>query len=367
MPASAPRPSNDLSASRSTAWLMARLAEVPRHGPSRSIAVIVLFVAVIGWIDYTTGPRLSLELFYLIPISLSVAWLGWKVGCITSFMSITIRIVGDLQSGSYAYPVISYWNRLIDLFVYFTIVWVLHALITLQRRLEQRVKERTSELENAAKTRRQLERELLLVGARERSVFGHELHDDICQHLVGTALAAKVLTKHLQATDQQSATKGQAIVDLLEQGAEKTRKLARGLLLSAIEPQKLVETLAEFVEECSCASLPCRFRHEGVVMIADAGIAAQLFRIGQEAVRNALRHSNARQIEVALIGTAECIRLIVEDDGQGIPAGDSSGLGMGLHIMSHRAALINATLTVSPRNGHGTRVVCTLPNTVPSE
>ncbi|MDB6168003.1 MAG: histidine kinase [Verrucomicrobia bacterium] len=346
--------------SRATPWLMSRLANIPLHGSGWSIGIIAVLIAIVGWIDYSTGPRLSLELFYLIPISLSVAWFGSRVGCLIALVSILTRVGGDLASGAYNYPRTASWNRFADLLSYFAIVWVLDALITLQRQLEQRVKDRTAELLNAAAHRRQLEHELLVIGSRERNVFGQELHDDICQHLVGTALAAKVLTQHLQASGAAMASQGQAIVDLIEQGAEKTRKLARGLLLSAIEPNKLADSLGEFAHECSSAALPCRFRHEGAVLVSDAGIAAQLFRIAQEAVRNALKHAGARRIEIALVGTGDAITLVVDDDGHGLPPDDQRGHGMGLRIMSHRAALMDGVLTITSDNGRGTRVACRL-------
>ncbi|MDB6128215.1 MAG: histidine kinase [Verrucomicrobia bacterium] len=337
------------------------LTDVPHHGRGLSIAIIVGLVGLIGVIDYSTGPRLSLDLFYLIPISLSVAWLTWRAGGVVSIMSILVRVAGDMMSGPYLYPRTAFWNRLVDLLMYFAFVWGLDALINLQRRLEQRVKERTAELVNAAANRRQLEHELLMVGARERNLFGQELHDDICQHLVGTALAAKVLTQHLSTQDPPAAAKAQTIVGLIETGADRTRRLARGLLLSAIEPEKFAESLAELAAENSTASLSCRFRHEGTTLIPDAGIAAQLFRIAQEAVRNALKHADAQHIEIVLAGNPEAITLTVEDDGGGLPPAESRGEGMGLRIMSHRAALVGASLVIEPRNGRGTRVVCRLP------
>jgi signal transduction histidine kinase len=346
---------------------MGRLVAVPAHGRLRSISILIAVVALIGAVDYGTGPRLSLELFYLIPISLSVAWLGPRAGFVTSLVSIVVRVSGDLATGPYTYPATAFWNRFVDLLVYFAFVWGLDALITLQRRLEQRVKERTIELVNAADARRHLEQELLLVGARERNLFGQELHDDICQHLVATAFAAQVLTKNLTASDAAAATKAQAIVGLIETGADKTRKLARGLMLSAIEPEKLAESLAEFVEENNQPSRPCHFRQDGGVLVSDAGVAAQLFRIGQEAIRNALKHADARQIDVALVGDNDgTITLSVEDDGTGIPTKDHAGPGIGMRIMSHRASLIGGTLTVEPRPGRGTRIQCVLPQRVPT-
>lgn len=342
-------------------WVMAHLTGVPRHSRARSLVIIFGYVAVFGWLEYFTGPRVSLELLYLIPIALSVAWFDWRAGCITGFASIAVRVVGDLASGPYHYPTTAIWNRTVDLVLYFIIVWVLHLLISLRRQLEQRVRDRTADLVQAAEARRQLEHELLVVGTRERNLFGQELHDDICQHLVGTAFAAKVLAQQLKETDGGAAVRAQGIVDMLEERADKTRKLARGLLLSAIDPAKLSEKLAGLVAENNRPGVACHFREDGKVVVPDADAAAQLYRIGQEALRNALQHGSPRQVTVSLVGDASGVRLVVEDDGRGLPPAPERGAGVGLRVMSHRAAYIGGVLSVSSQPGQGTRVTCHFP------
>ena len=221
-------------------------------------------------------------------------------------------------------------------------------------------------LTDAAKVRRNLEEELLAVGARERNSFGQELHDDIGQHLVGTAMAAKGLANRLSEQNIPLATEAQAIVALLEEGATKTRRLARGLLLSTIEPERLEERLAELAEEGSSTGVPCLFRREGDTLVPDAGTAAQLFRIAQEAVRNALKHAEPRHVDISLVGDALAICLIVEDDGRGVLMPVDQDSGMGLRIMSHRAAHIGATLSVIPTASQGTRIICYLPRVSPA-
>src|SRR5882724_2029074 len=163
--------------SRVVAWLLSLLADEPRHSRTRSLVIVVGMVAVIGCVDYACGPHVSLELFYMVPITLSVAWLGWRIACAMAVVSILARVVGDLVIRPYQYPIAVTWNRLVDLGVYFVIVWVLHALISLHREMERRVEERTRALQESITTRQQLENELLEVGSRERNAIGRELHD----------------------------------------------------------------------------------------------------------------------------------------------------------------------------------------------
>ncbi|HNC23008.1 MAG TPA: histidine kinase [Opitutaceae bacterium] len=341
--------------------VIARLMKVPAGGPFRALATILAMLFVVGVIDYSIGPRASVTLLYVIPIALSVAWLGARAGSGIAAVAVLARVAGDLSWGPYEYPEAATWNRFTDLSIYLAMVWALDALLNSQRRLEDRVADRTRELQQAVADRRQLERELLQISSRERNLLGQEIHDDICQHLVGTALSAKVLASHLKGRDPTGAANAEAIVGLIETGAEKSRRLARGLLLGAIEPELLPEKLAEMVEEAGRGGLACRFRHDGRTLVSDAGVAAQLFRIAEEAVRNAGRHAQAQLVQVTLETRGDTILLEVHDDGRGLGPEAPEEDRMGLRIMSNRAAFIGGTLAIRSELGRGTRVVCELP------
>lgn len=352
---------------RHSAFMLRALAALtPPPGRSRlqSLLIVATLGATLGWIDFVSGIWVSLQFFYLVPIVLAVAWLGWRTGCMIALFCVAIRFIGDIAGGIFQHvePGAIWWNRLIDLCVCFILIGIFHALITLQRQLERRVEERTSALRDAAQAHRLLEQELLTVAANERNSFGQELHDDICQHLVGTALAAKVLASRLADHDVTAAAEAQAIVALLETGADKARKLARGLLLADIPPDGLGERLAQLATEAWGSGIVCRFHEQGDTTLANPAAAAQLFRIAQEAVRNALRHAAPRQIEIFLTGHPDAVSLTVTDDGRGLPPPDQRGAGMGLRIMSHRAAYAGGTFSVGPNLLGGTRIYCHLPH-----
>ena len=360
---SVPKPPDSPAHSPALAHALRWLSPVPVRHRLRALLLITAIVSAMGWIDYATGIWVSLQFFYFIPIILSVAWLGWRFGCAIAVLCVVVRFTGDVAAGIFNYvePAAVTWNRLIDLCVSFILVGIFHALITLQRQLEHRVAERTAALLDSAQARRQLEQELLLVAARERNSFGQELHDDICQHLVGTALAAKVLASHLAARDPAAAAEAQAIVALLETGADKTRKLARGLLMADLRPEELGEKLAQLATETRGSGVACRYREDGDPLLLDAHAAGVLFRIAQDAVRIALRHAAPRHIDILLTGQADGVALTVTDDGHGLPPPDQRGAGMGLRIMSHRAAYVGGTFSTGPNPVHGTRIFCEVP------
>ncbi|MBI5422865.1 MAG: sensor histidine kinase [Opitutae bacterium] len=349
---------------RLTDWTMQRLTGLPKGGRRAAFAWIGLFLAAIGWVDYVTGTRVSMGFFYLFPVALSVLWLGVGAGSTMAIVSWLVRVMADLTDDPRAWhQTWLWWNSATALLMYFTVIWILHALILLHRQLEQRVIERTAELERETLKRQEVQRDLLELSESERSAMGRELHDQLGQHLVGTAMAAQVLAQRLHAHDENGAREARKIADLVEQGIAQTRQLARGLLLERIEPARLPSELVEL-----CAGLRQQFPKVECVAsvetpagLADASVAAQVFRIAQEAARNACRHSGAGRVTVTLHQEGQELVVAVEDNGRGLRPDDERTAGMGLRIMRHRAEHLGSRLLISSQLGRGTRIVCAVP------
>jgi two-component system CheB/CheR fusion protein len=89
-------------------------------------------------------------------------------------------------------------------------------------------------------------------------------------------------------------------------------------------------------------------------------VAAQLYRIGSEAVHNAVRHAEADHLDLSLETEDNRVVLTVEDDGKGFRTEEVSDKH-GLQLMWYRADLIGARLRITSTEGEGTRVQCTLP------
>jgi signal transduction histidine kinase len=350
------------SRSLATSWVLAQLSKVPGHNRGRAIVVITAMVALIGWLDYLAGIRISLALFYLVPIMLSVAWLGWRTACLTAIASTIARIVGDLATGPYRDPLAAYWNRFMDLAVYGVVVWVIHAFISLWQQLDRRVRQRTAALEQAITTRDQLQSQLFEVSRRERSAIGHDLHDGLGQHLTATAIAANLLATQLAARGDPAAGNARAIEKLIQEGIGKTRQIARGLLLAAIGPGELIPELEELATNIGQEQLvACRFTQHGDCQGLDDATASHLFYIAQEAAHNAVRHARPTLLEINLEKEEASLVLTVTDNGTGLPPLDSRQPGMGLRIMVHRAELIGGELSIKPAPDGGTRVRCRVP------
>jgi signal transduction histidine kinase len=226
-----------------------------------------------------------------------------------------------------------------------------------------KVEERTSELKDSVAHRERLEHEILEVGARERSAIGRELHDELGQHLTATALAAQSLVQQLG--DRPEAGRAKSIVRWIEEGTLKARKLARGLLLEHIEPDRLPLEIEELAVSANHGAARGRFNFSGRVA-ANGAECAQIFRIAQEAIGNALHHAEPKAIDVTLANDNQALCLIVEDDGRGFVRPKEAAAGYGLRIMEHRAKLIGASLSIISSPGDGTKVICRLNTSAPA-
>jgi signal transduction histidine kinase len=255
-----------------------------------------------------------------------------------------------------------WWNALVFFAMFLVVALAVHALVALHRQLEQRVRQRTEALERETAARERLQRELLEAGERERGSIGRDLHDGLGQHLTATAYSAQILAERLAARGETTTADARAVVRLIEEGIAQNRRIARGLLLATIEPSSLAGELAELAHATTrLARVPCQCDVHGEPLPPDTGAATHLFRIAQEAVRNALRHAKPRNLAIVFSGSDRELTLTIQDDGVGLPLDAVSAPGMGLRIMAHRAEMIGAELTVERASDGGTRVCCHLP------
>jgi signal transduction histidine kinase len=329
------------------------------------IGIVLGLVLGIGLVDYAidNGDQISLHLFYFLPVSLAVIARGWKFAILIAAACVAVMLGGDILSGAhYASLFVACWNVLITFGNYLTLIWLLHSLLALQREMEERVRQRTAALAEEVGERKRLEKEIMAIGQKERWSIGHDLHDGLCQHLTGTAFAARVLAEELAERHEPAAANAGRIVALIEDGIGQMRRVAKGLLLVSVEEGGLVVALQELAVTCTeLFHVQCECHCSGEPVLPDAVVASHLFHIAQEAVRNAARHGEPDRIVITLCSGPEGLTLVVADDGIGIKPAGRPSLGMGLRIMAHRAAMIGAGFSVEAMSGGGTKVCCRLP------
>lgn len=209
---------------------------------------------------------------------------------------------------------------------------------------------------------RELERETNRAVVEEQQRIGQELHDGVGQELTGLALMADMLQKRLRTISPPDATLATTMSTGLERVREDIRGLSRGLVPVEVDPEGLRSALQDLAASTGERSgVACSFRCIGRGVIADTTVATHLFRIAQESVGNALRHSRASAIEILLEEHGAQITLTVRDNGSGLPSDHARRGGLGLRIMQHRAGLVGGGVQLIQVPGGGTAVACTIP------
>ena len=238
-----------------------------------------------------------------------------------------------------------------------------HAGLEAQRQreeLEQLRQHRTASLEKEVGERARLEREVIEGCAREQRRIAYDLHDGVGQQLVGIALSAKLLEDQLLTDRPADAAKASVIAKLANQAAKQVRLTARSLegadgvgdLKTALE-----SLAANMSQNCS---VEVALKADSSSLLISPPVAAQLYRIAQEAVRNAIEHGGARQVLIQLTLSDQHMLLTIQDDGNGFDP-SVNGSGMGLRIMRYRAQSIGGVCNVQSHGAKGTIVSCSVP------
>ncbi len=214
-------------------------------------------------------------------------------------------------------------------------------------------------LRREVQRRKQLEGEILAIGERERRHIGQELHDSIGQQLTGIAIMGRVLEQKLQKRQAPEAAEAGEIARLISQALTETRQLSRGLYPIDLDENGLTAALGTLAGvTANRFGVHCTFEG-GTPGVAPGGAAAvHVYRIAQEAITNAIRHGQARNIQIRLTSSGNCATLVVSNDGLAFPKELPEDRGMGMRVMRHRAEMIGGVLTVRPGTQGGTDVVC---------
>ena len=208
-----------------------------------------------------------------------------------------------------------------------------------------------------------LERQVLDATRQEQQRIANDLHDGLGQELTGIALMLQSLVPSLRDVAPNESQQLETAIGLVREAISNTRSIAHGLAPIAAAPGAFVaalRTLARSTQHPDSPAVLVRSTGDAQVTVP-VELATQLYRIAQEAVTNALRHSGAKRIEIAVDFGADRATLAITDDGSGIDANRRRPVGLGLQTIAYRAEVIGATLEVASAGRHGTRVLCTFP------
>lgn len=199
----------------------------------------------------------------------------------------------------------------------------------------------------------------------ERTRISRELHDELGQLLTCIKLDFVTTVRRLRElkTPGDVVDRLQSAVGQIDLGIAMVRRIATGLRPPGLDHRDLggaIEYEARRMAVLSGIPMPVTAR---VAHTVDTSIATAAFRVFEEALTNAVRHSHASRIAIT-VGTTGRGRLMlyVTDDGVGIPRNRLNARSLGLLGMSERARKVGGSLRITSRAGQGTRVLLTLPS-----
>ncbi|MGA2097809.1 MAG: sensor histidine kinase [Candidatus Acidiferrum sp.] len=193
----------------------------------------------------------------------------------------------------------------------------------------------------------------------ERTRIAQELHDTLLQGFFAVSMQLHAAVDQLRA-DTPAKPRFGNVLQAMDRVMEEGRRVVQGLRSNPSSFSSLAQALAAVPGDMGFTSaIKFRVLVEGRQREVWSGLSEELYRIGREAIINAYRHSNARNVEVEVEYRASGIRIVVRDDGSGI---DSQLLQSGreghwgLSGMKERAQSIGGKLRIMSRAGAGTEV-----------
>jgi PAS domain S-box-containing protein len=207
--------------------------------------------------------------------------------------------------------------------------------------------------------RREMEMKIADASERERRTLGRDLHDVLCQDLASIEMLSSLLKTTLERESSAGRSDVNMICDLARRAVVLARRMSNGLYPVELEKEGLHAALEHLAfNEESIFHVACTFSGDRKIRAAGQAASLHIFRIAQEAVHNAIKHSGGEKISIKLEREDDGMLLTIDDDGKGMSQDADKSGGMGLNIMKYRAKVLGADLKISGRKGGGTRVTC---------
>ncbi|RGA00243.1 sensor histidine kinase [Microbispora triticiradicis] len=199
-----------------------------------------------------------------------------------------------------------------------------------------------------------------LTAAEERNRLAREIHDSLGHHLTAAAVQMEKAEAFL---DRDRATAERALADARSSAARALGEVRHSVraLRGEAGPFRLSEALAELVRRLDGGGPRVTLETGGDESGYDAAALRTLYRAAQEALTNAFKHAAAGRVAVSVTCGEARARLVVEDDGGGLPPGPREERGFGLRGMRERVRLAGGDVSLTSEPGRGTTVTVTVP------
>jgi len=209
-----------------------------------------------------------------------------------------------------------------------------------------------------------ISRALIKAQEQERARVARELHDDINQRLALLTIGIEQTRQDLIGVSScQVDHRMRELKQQLSDIAADIQAIAYDLHSSSLEYLGFVPAVRKLAEETAKRQgIQIEIKNEGVPRAVPAEISLCLFRIVQEALHNAVKHSGTKRVDVHMRKTTDQIHLTLSDSGKGFDvAAIASGQGLGLTSMRERIRLLNGKIVIQSEPLVGTCIQAWVP------
>jgi len=205
--------------------------------------------------------------------------------------------------------------------------------------------------------------QLIEAQEQERSRIARELHDDICQRLALLSMEIDQANLAVDGAPPATRMKLAEIGILCAEIGSDVQSLSHQLHSSILDCLGIAMAISGLCDEMSKQyDISIDFTEQNVRKHLPKDISLCLFRIAQEALHNAVKHSEVSQFAVELSESADTIQLLVMDRGAGFDVEEAKKEGgLGLVSMQERAHLVHGTVSIESKPGGGTKVIAVVP------
>jgi signal transduction histidine kinase len=238
----------------------------------------------------------------------------------------------------------------------------------LTQNLEQRVQERTAELEKANKTLQELSSRLLSAQEDERKRIAGELHDTIGSCLVGIRFKVEGALQQVGENSNAAIKSLNTIIPVIQEGVEECRRIQMDLRPPMLDDLGFLPTLSWFLKKFQGVYSHIQIEQE--IELDESDVPSPLkivaFRVTQEAMNNIAKHSKADLVRLSLRKNDDRVELILQDNGRGFDldkmlASEGARRGLGLTSMRERTELSGGSFAVESAEGKGTVIRASWP------
>jgi len=240
------------------------------------------------------------------------------------------------------------------------LIGILISLFTLLRmkKLEERAERHREKTEKAEEELRNLSTKLMQMQEEERKSISRELHDEVGQTLTGVRMGLGSLER-LREDKERFQEQIVEIKSLAEQAMREVRDIAVGLRPSVLDLGLLPALQWQARRFSKYSGVPATVHEEGDLENVPEAHRTCIYRVVQECLTNAVKHSGAKTVRVDIRETHRNLEVAIRDDGTGFQRNGNSG-GLGLVGMAERIRELGGSLTVESESSAGTSVIVRL-------